>query len=886
MRLQILDTDYTLLNDSPIIRIFGKTPTGKTYCVFVKDFFPYFYVRTKNKDNLKKVLDEFGSEILDITEVEKYLPVGYQKEKTKVFKIVCKNPSKVPLIRERIDGDVYEADILFKYRFFSDMKIKAMNWIDVEGTFVNTNTVYCGGIEASKIKPLDDDSNTPLKILALDIETETPTERIPEAKRDAITMISLAFSEKYKNQDNLVLVSKHIKDAEKDIICADDEKKMLEKLRDIILEYDPDVITGYNIQNFDMPFILGRMEELGVKKDIGRVKDKPVFSRTFGMRTSTNITGRIIFDTYQVIKKDFSFKRYNLDTVAESLLGKRKIDIKYKDFDKYWNGNSEKVKELIKYSRKDAVLALELVEKKTLMDKYIALSRVSGVLLQDVLDGGEAVRIENILLSEFNKRDILFPMKPTNIEVAKRTKEREKKELKGGFVMEPKVGLHTDGCILVLDFKSLYPSIIRTYNICPTTLLKGESGVEFNESPSGDRFVKRKIKEGVVPYILEKLIDQRTEVKKEMYKEKDPNKKRLLNAKQYALKIMANAFYGYTGYLRAKTYVLEVANAITSFGRNIIQETRKVIIEKGYEVIYGDTDSVFVKVDTNDLEKAYNIGNKIVSEIKLPGKLVLEFEKLFKSFLILTKKRYAGWAFEKNNGEWSDKIEMKGIETVRRDWPDLITDTMNTVLNIILKEGDIKKAISYVQREVDNLNTGAVDLRKLAVTKSITKKLSSYDGKLPHIELARRMQQRNPAQPPTPGDRISFVIVRGNQMLSMRAEDPEYIKEHNLKIDSDYYINNQLIPPLERIFSVIGVDKGELIGMGRQYSLKEMISKPKGRNHKIEMSPTHVKIKHLEGFICNTCRKTFRRIPLTGKCDCGGEVFAHGDGSIGSIVEF
>ncbi|HDI02558.1 MAG TPA: hypothetical protein ENF95_00305, partial [Candidatus Aenigmarchaeota archaeon] len=316
----------------------------------------------------------------------------------------------------------------------------------------------------------------------------------------------------------------------------------------------------------------------------------------------------------------------------------------------------------------------------------------------------------------------------------------------------------------------------------------------------------------------------------------------------------------------------------------LLQKTRKKIIDMGYEVIYGDTDSVFVKVKVKDLEKAYQKGNEIVSKIKLPGKLVLEFEKIFRSFLILTKKRYAGWSFEKNNGEWVDKIEMKGIETVRRDWPDLVTDTMNVVLNIILKEGDIKKAIKYVQGEIDKLHTGAVDLNKLAVTKSITKNIDSYDGLLPHIELAKKIRERDPSQAPAPGSRISFVIVRGNQMLSKRAETPEYIREHNLQIDSDYYIENQLLPPLERIFAVIGVDKAELLGKGRQCSLKDMFGISR-RTHKIETPPEKVVVERLEGFLCRDCKKTFRRVPLIGRCECGGEILAFGNGNMGALFK-
>ncbi|MCK4634702.1 MAG: hypothetical protein KAT37_02400 [Candidatus Aenigmarchaeota archaeon] len=886
MKLQVFDADYTMLNDKPLIRIFCKDSSGKNFCVFVNDYMPYFYAMG-NEEEIKNKLKKFEGEIQKVEKVKKFLPVGYQEKKTEVLKITNKTPSKVPVIRDDLGCRVFEADILFKYRFFSDRDIKGMHWIDVEENFVKTNTVSCVGIETKKIKPIINEENVPMKIMAIDIETEAPMDRMPEPEKDAITMISFSFSEKYKNYEDLVVVSKHVllrNDQKKNTICTENEKKMLERLKDIINGYDPDIITGYNIQNFDMPFIVGRMEKLNIKRDFGRAKDKNVFCSKYGPTSTTKIIGRIIADSYQIIRKDFSFKSYKLDNVAEKLIGKKKIDINYRDFNKMWNGSNENLQKFIDYSRKDATLALELIEKKNLLDKYVALSRVSGILFQDALNGGESIRIENILLSEFNKRDTIFPVKPTDRDIIERTKKRKESGLTGGLVLEPQAGLHTDGYILVLDFKSLYPSIIRTYNICPTTLLQKDLKTGYNESPVGTKFVKSDVKKGILPHVLEKLINQRSNVKKKMFKEKNLDKKRTLYAEQWALKILANAFYGYTGYLRAKTYVMEVANTITAFGRELLQRTRDEISNMGYEVIYGDTDSVFVKVKIHDLDKAYEKGNEIVGKIKMPGKLVLEFEKTFRSFLILTKKRYAAWSFEKNDGEWSDRIEMKGIETVRRDWPDIVTDTMNVVINVILKEGDIKKAIRFVQGEVDKLNTGTVDLKRLAVTKSITKGIDRYDGILPHIELARKLRARNPSQPPVSGSRISYVIIRGNQMLSKRAEDPEYINEHNLKIDSYYYIENQLLPPLERIFAVIGVDKGELMGKGRQCNLKDML-KPMDRNHKIDMPPEGMTIDSPEGFVCRECKNNFRRVPLLGRCECGGEIMAFGNGSMGGLVK-
>ncbi|RLJ03321.1 MAG: DNA polymerase elongation subunit [Candidatus Aenigmatarchaeota archaeon] len=890
VQIQVLDVDYDMLNNRPIVRIFGKDRNGKTYCVCATDLLPYFYIKTTNPKRIEEELrSRFGGEIEKTEIVERYLPIGYS-DKIELLKVTTRTPSKVPEIRDYIKDkvdDIYEADILFKYRYMVDRSITGMGWIEVEGNPLRTDTIRCATIEARSITPIENDENVPLRILALDIEVKTPQERIPSADKDPIIMIALAYSEPFRGRENDVLVAKSVPG---DVISCTSEEEMLEKLKDIIESYDPDIITGYNINNFDMPYIIQRMQHLNLKRDLGRVVDKTVFCQTFGPQTKTNITGRVIVDSYRIVKKEYSFKNYTLNTVAKDLLGEEKEDVSYKEINGLWEDRNE-IHRLISYARKDSILALKLITEKKPLDKYIALCRVSGVLLQDVLDGGESIRIENLLLSEFNKKGFVLPLKPGREEIIKRSKEREKEGIKGGLVLEPNPGLYADGCVMVMDFKSLYPSIIRTFNICPTTLLTRDLDVEYNESPAGARFVKSSVREGIIPRILSGLIDGRSTVKKRMYQEKDPEKRRLLDAKQYAFKIMANAFYGYCGYMKARTYNIHVANAITSYGRHLIQKTAdKIRNEYGLEIIYGDTDSVMVKYPSKNLDEVYEVGTRIAKEItdSLPGVLELEFEKIFRSFLILAKKRYAGWAFEKHNGEWSDKIEMKGIETVRRDWCDLVTNTMNAVIDMIIKEGDVNRAISFVQEKIEQIRKREVPLKELSVTKSITKSLESYDGVLPHIEAAKKMRMRDPSNPPTRGDRISFVIVEGNQMLSKRAETIEYVKEKNLKTDTDYYINNQLLPPIERIFAVLGVSRDELLGKGRQTSLSDIMGNRRPeRNHdlSIEMSPREVVVKNPTGFICSECNRDFRRVTLTGRCECGGEIYASGQGFIGKYVE-
>jgi DNA polymerase I len=426
----------------------------------------------------------------------------------------------------------------------------------------------------------------------------------------------------------------------------------------------------------------------------------------------------------------------------------------------------------------------------------------------------------------------------------------------------------------ILTHNSMYPSIYISYNICPTTLLTEKTKEETIITPFGVSFVSPKVRKGIIPRTLERLIKERNLVKAQMKAEKDNTKKRALDAYQEGLKRIANASYGYTGFILGRIYVLDIANAITSCGRYFIQETKRLVESTTkHKVIYGDTDSVMIKTDTQDVEKAIEIGNEIANFLneKFEGKLKIKVENVFKTLLILTKKRYAGWSFEKLDTGFKEEIVMKGIETVRRDWCDLVSETQENVLKILLKEQDPKKAFNFFKEVVQKLQNNQIPLEKLTIIKGISKRPEQYKGVQPHVELVKKMRKRGEATIPAIGDRVGFVIVKGLQMISERAEDPEYVRKHGLKIDSKYYIESQLLPPLERVFEAIGISKSELVGLGRQTLLAEIIN-----NHGRETMET---LSHFDGVICSKCGITFRRAPLIGRCtSCGGELeFFSGD---------
>ncbi|MFP4117199.1 MAG: family B DNA polymerase [Candidatus Aenigmatarchaeota archaeon] len=907
MKMQILDADYKMVNNKPVVRLFGKTEDGETVCALDNSFRPYFYCLPENHNGSKEEIlelieDEYEGAVEKIGEVERYTPIGYDDEKKKILKIVLRNPSTVREMREylRDKGPVknlYETDILFKYRYIIDNDLGGMHWVEVDGKYVDTEIVNCKAVEVENIEPIEARKNANLKYLSFDIECIAQEEgRMVDADKDPIVLISCSFSPEHKGQKNMVLVAKPGSTTGRHF---ENEEEMLEEFLDIINEYDPDVITGYNVEDFDLSYLVKRLDKHDLRKDFGRC-EKNVYCNTYGNSTDVKITGRVIADPYTILKNDVYHRmmRYDLDSVSEELLGENKEDVEYEEMKELWNSSGEDLQRFIDYCEKDAELALRLLLEQSLLDKFFELAKISRLVLSDCF-GGQTQRISNMLLYEFRERDFVFPEKPSDEEMERRNERRKEEALKGGLVLEPDKGLHTESCIAVLDFKSLYPSIMSTYNICPTTLLLEDLDEydldedDVNESPTGGYFVNRDVRKGILAKTVEDLIDARTEVKKERAKAKEGGNEKeynRLDAKQLAIKIMTNSFYGYTGYYRTRLYRLEIANAITAWGRVTIEKTRDMIEDEyGYRTVYGDTDSVMIDAETKNLDEAHKISQEISQFItdELPRRLILEPEKIYRSFLILTKKRYAGWKFEKSGDDWEEGIDMKGIETVRRDWPEIVSDTMEDVIDIILKEGDINKAIDHVKEIIQKISNREVSLEKLQVVKSITKKIDSYDGVLPHIELAKKMEKRDPSNAPTPGQRIPYVIIEGNQMISKRVEDPDYIRENNLKVDTDYYINSQLLPPLERIFNVIGVDKQELLGDGRQATMDEIVNGStvnRDRDVSVNKDPDDTTVEELNGFQCKDCKKDFRRVPLKGRCSCGGDVYIVGNGSIGKKV--
>jgi len=889
MDFQILDADYEVIYDSnPVIRLFGRGADGKSVCCFVPGFEPYFYLKASGDLHaVARLIKETFAQVKKVEIVEKFEPIGYQKTKKEMLKITTHLPRDVPEIRDdilklqevmRAEGkwEVYETDILFRNRFLIDKNLGGMVWLSAEGAPVDPVKYFRGGnsgssrcenfacdssILASGFKKIENFTIAPLKYLSFDIECLPLDGGMPSPDVSPIIMISFSFEPEYRGHKTLVLLAKPAEGINSDVLPCKDETEMLNRFFEIFCEYDPDIVAGYNHQDFDIPYITDRVRALAaqgkaINPVVGRDGSK-IGYRRFGLLTRTEIKGRVVVDALPLVRRAFSLKQYTLRAVSKELLNREKLDVPPLEMEEYWFDTGEKFRKFVDYARGDAELALELILNLRLLDKYIALAQVSGSLLQEIVDGGQTSMVETLLLREFGRRDRVLLPKPDDEVSAERYEMSS--DLKGGEVLEPKKGLLEN--VIILDYKSLYPTIMMAHNLCYSTVVTGDrpDGATI-KPPSGGEFVPPDVYKGIVPSILEDLLNQRSLTKKRMRSTSDENEYRVLDATQLAVKILLNSFYGYSGYARARLYNLTLANAVTSFGRSNILNTRdiintigKIVLRNGaallleeagelsphdkvveLSVAYGDTDSVFVHCQSTEdlsLEEVSLVGNRLsnIVSASLPDPMELEFESIAKRALLIAKKRYALWLFEPRNSGWEDKIKVKGMETVRRDWCELTSVTLNRVLELVLKEGDVDRAVEHVRKVVNDVRNldPAKDsqiIESLILTRTLTRKLESYKNKQPHLTVAEKLKERTGVMPSI-GTRIPFIITAGKGLFVDRAEDPDYVREHNIPIDVDYYIKKQILPPVERILEVLGVKLSSLDFDSKQKGLFDFEAK-------------------------------------------------------------
>jgi DNA polymerase-2 len=570
-----------------------------------------------------------------------------------------------------------------------------------------------------------------------------------------------------------------------------DERALLTAAARRILEIDPDILTGWNVVDFDLRTWVKRCAALSLPANLGRVPGEILFHQDLGFtrQSRATIPGRVVLDGIGLVRDAVRLEDYRLETAARALLGRGKlIDLegsdKAREIERLYR---EEPAALAAYNREDARLVLDILEREGLLDLAVERSLLSGMQLDRV--GASIASFDLVYLPELRRRGLVAPSVDTS---------RERATVKGGAVLDSKPGLFAN--VAVFDFKSLYPSLIRTFNLDPVAHARADD--DALTAPNGARFSRD---EAILPAIIERFMESRAEARRRGDRHADQ-----------AIKIMMNALFGVLGAASCRFFNPEIANAITGFGQQILSWTRDAFEEGGVSVIYGDTDSVFVQLESaaDDDARAeatrlrsrveQRIAERIRRQYSVEPRLELELEVVYARFFMPrvrggrsgSKKRYAGI----RDGE----LEVVGLESVRRDWPAVAGRLQRGMLERIFRDEEVMPFV----RDVVQLVVGGQLDDELIYAKRVRKgSLDRYTATTPpHVQAARKAGGRA-------GPVVRYVIA---------ATGPEPVfhgRPLPADIDRRHYIERVLRPVAEAILDPLALSFDEATGEPHQLNL-------------------------------------------------------------------
>lgn len=762
----IVNHTYRKNEDSAQVYLFGRLENDESFLA-VFDYKPYFYIKESDLKKAKS-LAQFDDEKTSLKNLDD----------EKVVKIILKLPTHIQGLRKEFENNniqCFEADIRFVMRFLIDHDI--ISSLDIEGAYEKNDRIdriyYNPKIKHADYNP------TNLKVLSIDIETD----------RHANSMYCVSLVTK-DSKEGIIVSDKEIKHA----LAVPHEKALLEEFKKKLLEYDPDIIVGWNLIDFDLKVLKKKFDQYKIPFDFGRTgeESKLRIESEYFKDSTADLMGRTVLDGIHLLRSSFiKLEDYKLGTAAEEILGEKKDigdDHKAAEIEESFVNNPQK---LIDYNIKDSWLVLEILKKKKLIELTIWRSLLTGMEMERVK--ASIASFDSLYLRELKRMGY----------VAKSSSyEESDTRITGGFVLESKPGIYD--YILVLDFKSLYPSIIRTFNIDPYSYVKDHKGDDLIKLVNGATF---KNQEGILPSIIKRLWHQRDLAKKQ----KD-------DIASYAIKTIMNSFFGVLANPTCRFYSLEMANGITHSGQYLIKLTIQKVKEQGYDVIYGDTDSIFVNSGAKNYEEASKIGKHIQKHVntfltemiketyKRESFMEIQFEKVFKVFMMPkvrggeagSKKRYAGLVIKEEGGK--EEMSFTGLEFVRRDWTEVSKDFQLGILDRVFHK---KEVAEFVKHFVRDLKKGKFD-DKLVYRKSLRKGVDDYTKTTPpHVKAARKMET------------IDSNIIAYIQTVN----GPEPVNDKKSAIDYDHYIEKQLKPIADSVLGFFGQNFDDIIKGDTQKSL-------------------------------------------------------------------
>ncbi len=812
----IITGRYVSLDDSTVMELWSRARTGESVLLRVHGERPWFEITPNGRWDESRELDlDQVTDFDEVAEIEgpvmKWTDLGIKP----VWKVFVAQPFMVPKLRQELSGrwTILSGDIPFVNRFFLDGDLSMH--VSVDGEIIDSNhpVDICLEItmeDVSHCEPFP----APFKVFSFDLETSIAHDTILCA---AVVIEDMGTGDR----------SRHT--------FANDEESILKDLTDLVRSSDPDIITGYNIDNFDMGRIVDRAN-LVSKRDKskkiatmgwGRVSTSEEGRRrdtlfpTRGTSRAWNLGGRCVMDAWWQARQALRPQRETLKFVSNLLFPDdeemQKMDVDASKMDEEWAVRPEVV---IEYCLRDAELPLDIMHQIQAFRRKEAVAAVAKVSLDTSANGTTSQLIDSLVIRLADRSEIGVPL----------TGSADKKEgqITGGYVHDVEAGLHP--WVAILDFKSMYPSIMIGKNICYTTRVDSGStdqpseGEIVYESPTGAKFRNEKSRQGMVPKLLENLMSQRDEHKSGMRNAKDDTIYSYHDQMQYAVKILMNSFYGVfaSGFYRFTHR--DLGSSITAWARHNIKKIIQRLDDEGHHVVYSDTDSIFVKTPVEgkeDPKKAMiEFGHSTATRFS-EASAELEFETGLSVFFSHgAKKRYVGQVV------WpEEKMMIKGYETQRTDSFRYLTDGMKQIFRYVLAD-DSEAAINLAIDTIAAAQKRKVPVRELIMSKSCKgrwdKKRAEWDFTKDYANPDSMIQVRaaraliDKGLPFTPGMKIAYIVTNAR---NRPMEIQPWLEEDPVESYDGQFYADRLATAFGRVTEAFDWSAKELLAGNRQTSL-------------------------------------------------------------------
>lgn len=772
----ILQASYRVISQPngarvPVVHIYGRLEEGGTFLVRDDRQRPHFYIRVADAERARTLRTP------EPLPVEKWTFAG-----APVCRLEAETPSDVPGIRDRLHAagiDTFEADVRFAVRYLIERGIKG-------GCEIEGNPEPGSGVtwvfDNPSLRPAD--VKVAPRVLSFDIETDGKSEKL------------LAISLYAPGLDEVLIVDGSERTMPEKAVRCENEYAALEAFCERVRAADPDVLTGWNIVDFDLTVLQKIAARVRHPFDLGRDGGAMRLRKAEGYFGSgqANISGRLVLDGIDLLRGAFMrMDDYSLDAVAREVLGEGKAvagDVHDRIGEIIHNYRHD-LSAFALYARTDARLAYQIIERLALVRLAFARSQLAGMTPDRV--AASIASFDFLYMTELERRRIVAP-------TVRSDDSRVHAAQQGGHVLEPLAGLHRN--VWVFDFKSLYPSVIRTFNIDPLSYVADAPLQDDLIQTPGGAFRRE-------PAILPSMLD-------ELFPRRESAKKSGDAMASNAIKILMNSFYGVLGTPACRFYNPALANSITGMGKEILLWSKRWFEAAGFKVLYGDTDSLFVQSGSDDAAAAREQGRQLASSLneeisryiderwRVSSRLELKFEKLYlKLFLPRARgstrgasKRYAGLLAGKD----AQSVEFVGMEVVRRDWTALAKQVQRELYHRLFTDQPVDVYLADIVRQVRD---GTLD-DALVYRKNLRKDAEEYTATTPpHVVAARKSTQ-------PPGKLISYVIT---------TQGPEPLDNVKHPLDREHYVVKQVQPVAEPVLATLGLDFEKVIGDSRQFDL-------------------------------------------------------------------